>query len=305
MPWYFGMICKLTRTLGLLTALTVAAGCSNSAPPQKTGEDPRIRVLTTISTFNSLVDGVGGHRVLVDSLVPVGASAEDYQPTPADIEKLSKADVLVENGLGLEAWLERTVDNAKNSRLRIVVASAGLPHKGNNPHLWMDPELARGYIRNIRDALSLQEPRSKPVFAANAAASDGRLKRLQREIEGQVETIPPASRSMIIFHNAFQYYNDRFGIRTIGVIELSPGQEPNPQYINNLVKLARENHVRAVFSEPEYSPKLARALAESAGIKVVDNLYDDSIGTDPLVRGYESMLRYDTRVIVTALGGRP
>jgi ABC-type Zn uptake system ZnuABC Zn-binding protein ZnuA len=63
--------------------------------------------------------------------------------------------------------------------------------------------------------------------------------------------------------------------------------------------------VRAVFSEPEYSPKLARALADSAGIKTVDNLYDDSIGTDPLVRGYESMLRFDTRVIVKALGGRP
>jgi ABC-type Zn uptake system ZnuABC Zn-binding protein ZnuA len=299
------MICKLTRTLGLLVALAFMAGCADAPPPQKTGEDPQIAVLTTISTFNSIVEGVGGKRVRVDSLVPVGASAEDYQPTPADIEKLSKADVLVENGLGLEAWLARTVDNAKNQRLRVVIASAGLPQKGNNPHLWMDPELARGYVRNIRDALIAQEPRSKKVFTANAAATDGRLKRLEREIAAQIDTIPPQSRAMIIFHNAFQYYNDRFGIRTIGAIELSPGQEPNPQYINNLVRLARENHVRAVFSEPEYSPKLARALADSAGIKTVDNLYDDSIGTDPLVRGYESMLRFDTRVIVKALGGRP
>jgi ABC-type Zn uptake system ZnuABC Zn-binding protein ZnuA len=299
------MICKLMRTLGLLAGLALGAGCSGTGTPQKTGEDPQILVLTTISTFNSMVAGVGGRRVRVDSLVPVGASAEDYQPTPTDIEKLSKANVLVENGLGLEAWLGRTIENAKNEMLRVVVASKGLPHKGNNPHLWMDPVLARGYIRAIRDALSLQEPRSAKVFAANAAAFDDRLKRLQREIAAQVATIPPRSRVMIIFHNAFQYYNDRFGIRTLGVIELSPGQEPNPQYVGNLVRLARENHVRAVFSEPEYSPKLARALAESAGIKTVDNLYDDSIGTDPQVRGYESMLRYDTRVIVGALGGRP
>ena len=109
---------------------------------------------------------------------------------------------------------------------------------------------------------------------------------------------------MIVFHNAWQYYDDRFGLRTIGVLELSPGQEPNPQYIARLVTLARSQHVRAVFAEPEYSPKLVHALADSAGIATVENLYDDSGGSDPRVSDYSSMLRYDTRTIVAALGGR-
>jgi zinc transport system substrate-binding protein len=109
---------------------------------------------------------------------------------------------------------------------------------------------------------------------------------------------------MIVFHNAWQYYDDRFGLRTLGVIEPSPGQEPNPAYVASLVGLARRHHVRAVFAEPEYSPKLVQTLAQSAGIATVEDLYDDSIGTDPRVYDYDSMLRYDTSVIAKALGGR-
>ena len=299
------MICKLMRMVALAALAATTVSCSAAQTKAPTGEGAQIRVLTTISTFNSLVESVGGPRVLVESLVPVGASPEDYEPTPTDIEKISHADVLIENGLGLEAWLARTIDNAKNDNLRIVVASKGLPHKGNNPHLWMDPVLAQSYVAAIRDGLIAQEPRNKSLFERNAKATDGRLARLQKEIAGRIATIPPQSRTMIIFHNAFEYYNARFGLRTIGVIETSPGQEPNPQQLHDLVQLARANHVRAVFAEPEYSPKLVQALAESAGIKTIQDLYDDSIGTNPLVRGYESMLRYDTRVIVQALGGTP
>ena len=103
---------------------------------------------------------------------------------------------------------------------------------------------------------------------------------------------------MIVFHNAWQYYNDRFGITTLGFVERNPGQEPNPQQIAQLVDWRKQHGVRAVFSEPEYSPKLLNSIAQGAGIGVVENLYDDSIGTDPRVRDYISMLEYDTNIIV-------
>jgi zinc/manganese transport system substrate-binding protein len=295
------MICKFARmpAAGLL-ALSLLTACG--APSHPAGGGP-IRVVTTISTFNSFVTRVGGKLVSVSSLVPVGASPEDYQPTPADIGRLRDAQILVENGVGLEVWLARTVENAKNPAPRIVVASDGLPKKGNNPHLWMDPELARGYVTAIRDALVAQDPPNRKTYEDNAAAYILSLQTLERQIRARLATIPPESRAMLVFHNAWQYYNDRFGLRTVGVIELAPGQEPNPQYLAELVRTARANHVRAVFAEPEYSPKLVQALAESAGIKTVENLYDDSIGTNQRVHDYESMLRWDTEVIVKALGG--
>ncbi|MBD5655601.1 MAG: zinc ABC transporter substrate-binding protein [Candidatus Eremiobacteraeota bacterium] len=263
----------------------------------------KLHVLVSITTFESFARAVGGDRVSVTSLVPVGASPEDYQPTPADIAKVHDADVLIENGLGLESWLARTLDNASNANLTTVIATAGLPAKNGNPHLWMDPDLARDYVRKIRDALIARDPAGREIYTKNAATYDASLIELERQIAARIRTIPTGSRSMIVFHNAWQYYDDRFGLRTVGVVELSPGQEPNPQYIAKLIGLAKADHVRAVFAEPEYSPKLIQTLAESAGIQTVQDLYDDSIGTDPRVTDYASMLRFDTDTIVKALGG--
>jgi ABC-type Zn uptake system ZnuABC Zn-binding protein ZnuA len=165
----------------------------------------------------------------------------------------------------------------------------------------MDPVQARAYVGKIRDALTALDPAHKAEYERNARAYNAKLAQLQSWIAKQIATIPPSHRAMIIFHNAFDYYNRRFGIQTIGVIELSPGQDPNPAYVGHLVDLAKTHGVRAVFSEPEYSPKLADTLARSAGIRIVSKLYDDSIGNDPRVNNYISMLRYDTGVIVHAL----
>jgi manganese/iron transport system substrate-binding protein len=260
-----------------------------------------IKVVTTFSTLNSFVEGVGGDRVQVQNLVPVGASPENYQPSPQDIATLSGAQLVVENGAGIEAWLQHTIASAGNTNAQLLVLSDGLPKIDHNPHLWMDPVLARAYVGKIRDALVRLDPAHKSEFERNARAYDAQLASLQKWIALQVATIPPQQRAMIVFHNAWDYYNRRFGIVTVGVIELSPGQDPNPAYIGQLVDLARTHHVRAVFSEPEYSPKLAQTLAKSAGIHIVSNLYDDSIGNDARVHDYTSMLRYDTGVIVQAL----
>jgi ABC-type Zn uptake system ZnuABC Zn-binding protein ZnuA len=264
-----------------------------------------LHVVATISTLASFVSTVGGDAVVVDTLVPIGSGPEDYQPTPTDIIRLHDADVLVKNGANLETWLDRTIENASNARLRVVVLSDGLPKKGANPHLWMDPEFARAYVRKIRDALCVADPARCRSFERNAAAYDHTLLVLEHDIRERIATIPPRQRAMIVFHNAWQYYNDRFGIRTLGILELSPGQEPNPSRASALIALAQREHVRAIFSEPEYSPKLMRALAESAGISVVENLYDDSLSQDARAKDYVAMMRYDTNVIVRSLGGRP
>lgn len=282
----------------MLLSASLLTACSNGTSSTPTG---KIQVVTTFSTLNSFVEGVGGDLVQVQNLVPVGASPENYQPAPQDIATLSRAQLVVENGLGIDTWLKHIIENAGGSNKRVVVLSDGLPHIDTNPHLWMDPALAHAYVGKIEGELSALDPQHKADYARNARAYDAQLDALRQWIGSQIATIPPRHRAMIIFHNAFDYYNRRFGIRTIGVIELSPGQDPNPAYIGNLVDLAKAHGVRAVFSEPEYSSKLAGTLAKSAGISVVTNLYDDSIGEDPRVNNYINMLRYDTGVIVNAL----
>jgi manganese/iron transport system substrate-binding protein len=289
----------MRRILSAALLLVIAACSAPSSSAQSS--DGKIPVVTTISTFNSIVQAVGGDRVAVTNLVPVGASPEDYEPTPQDAVTLSQAKILVENGAGLEDWLAPTLKNAGSSSLRVVVGSDGLQIVNKNPHLWMDPQNAKHYVANIRDALAAVDPAHAHEYAANALAYQKKLDALTREIAAQIATIPPQQRAMIVFHNAWQYYNDRFGIETLGFIEANPGQDPNPEQVAHLIDLAKSRHVHAIFSEPEYSKKLAQQIAASAGITIVDDLYDDSIGADPRVSDYISMLRYDTGIIVKAL----
>jgi manganese/iron transport system substrate-binding protein len=281
--------------VALLAAL---AACSRSSSGVAAG---KVAVATTISTLNSFVQGAGGEYVSVKNIVPIGASPETFAPAPQDVATVADANLLVENGAGLETWLDRLLHDAGTRDLHVVVATAGLPVKNSNPHLWMDPVLAKRYVAAIRDGLVAVDPKHADAYRRNAASYNARLDQLVVEIRRKIATIPPSHRYMIVFHNAWQYYNDRFGITTLGFVERNPGQEPNPAQIAELIDSAKRHGVRAVFSEPEYSPKLLSTIAQGAGIKVIENLYDDSVGTDPRVANYIDMMTYDTNVIVNAL----
>jgi ABC-type Zn uptake system ZnuABC Zn-binding protein ZnuA len=260
-----------------------------------------LRILATTTTLASLARGVAGPTADVRSLVPIGTSPEDYQPLPGDIAALRDADVLVENGAGLEGWLDSTIHNAGNPKLVIVVCSDGLPKIAGNPHLWMDPENARFYVRKILTALEVADEANSHVYAVNAINYDGRLAALTTRTRARLATIPPARRVLITFHNAFEYYAHRFGLRIVGEVEPQAGAEPNPAHVAGLVGLARSNRVPAIFAEHEYSDKIALTVAAAAGKLKVAYLYDDSLGADPSVSTYEGMIDTDTLTIVQAL----
>jgi len=286
------------RSAVLAAVLVAMAGCSHGAAERPDGP---LRVVATTSTLASIAQGVAGNSLQVRSLVPVGVSPEDFQPSPDTIAALHDADVLVENGAGLEGWLQTTIRNAGNSRLRVVVCTDGLPVTAANPHLWMDPQLARAYARRIRDAIVAADPGHLAAYRASARSYDYQLAALIERTRYKIATIPRAQRTMIVFHNAFDYYARRFGLRVAGAIEPIAGAEPNPAHVADLVRLARAEHVRAVFAEHEYSDKLARTLAASAGGLRVAFLYDDSLGTEAGVDTYVGMIDADTETIVDAL----
>ena len=295
---------KKLAAAAIAAALIAAGGCARTGSQvhaQFENASVKVNVVTTISTLNSFVQGVGGDLVSVHNIVPIGASPETFQPAPQDVAALSDAQVLVENGAGLETWLDRMLSQSGNSALKVVVCTDGLPVKRLNPHVWMDPQLAKLYVLRIRDALVAADPGDADTYKKNADAYNAGLDRLTKTIQARINTIPPSKRYMIVFHNAWQYYNDRFGITTLGFVERNPGQEPNPQQIAQLIDLAKSHGVKAVFSEPEYSPKILYTIAQGAGFHVVENLYDDSVGTDPRVSNYTRMLLYDTAVIVNSL----
>jgi ABC-type Zn uptake system ZnuABC Zn-binding protein ZnuA len=285
------------RRAALALVVLVLVGCAQ-ATERSAGP---LRVVATTSTLASLAQGAAGSSVVVRSLVPVGVSPEDFQPSPDAIAALRDADVLVENGVGLEGWLESTIRNSGNPNLRIVVCGDGLPVVAGNPHLWMDPVFARAYVAKIGAALIAADGPHAGTYRKATAAYESQLDALRTRTQQKIATIPAAQRTMIVFHNAFDYYARRFGLRVVGAIEPVPGADPNPAHLAELVRLARSQGVRAVFAEHEYSDKLALTLAVSAGGLKVAFLYDDSLGTDAAVNTYIGMIDTDTDTIVRSL----
>jgi ABC-type Zn uptake system ZnuABC Zn-binding protein ZnuA len=291
--------------LAAVLSIFAAAGCGSSAKDTSAyssgGAEPRLNVVVTFSTLGAIVKDVGGDRIDVTSLVPVGAAPETYEPTPADLIALSHADVVFENGSGLEAWMDKLLRSAGGDKTPIALSGSTDPAHARNPHLWLDPLIASEYATTVAIVLERADPSHAAAYRAQLNATLVRYHALDRWIARNVATIPEGQRAMICFHDAWYYFDKRYGIRDVGAIEPTPGQEPSAGAFAQLIAAAKANHVHAVFAEPQFSPKLARQLAEGAGITTVTDLYDDTLGETPALSTYEGLMRYDVERIVEAL----
>jgi len=287
------------------------AGCSgHAAHPSSVNAQPKPQVVVSMSTLAALVQAVGDSRISIRTLVPIGVSPETYDPRPSDLVAVSGAQLIVMNGAGLETWLDKLLGDA-NSGATVLVLSNGMPVAGRdphqpagesgNPHLWLDPVYAQAYVQKIAAALSQIDPANAPAYAANARAEVRRLRLLDASIREQIATVPRERRSAIVFHDAWYYFDRRYGIRDVGAIEPTPGREPSAQWFARLVALARAQRVRAIFGEPQFSPSLVRQLADETGVKTVTQLYDDTLGTTPQLETYEGIMRYDVAQMLAAM----
>jgi zinc/manganese transport system substrate-binding protein/manganese/iron transport system substrate-binding protein len=297
----------------LLVAGLAALGLVPRALVLRAQAGPGLRVVASTSVLADLVRQVGGSRLgAVQSVVPPGVDVEDYEPRPEDLQAVSQSSLLVMNGLALDRWVPRLVQ-AAHPGLPTLVLADGLPVLGvgasqdediaqnGNPHFWLDPRYARLYVQRIHDQLVSLDPDGAAAYDANTAAYLGQLDELDEWIQQQVARIPPDNRKLVTFHEAYPYFAARYGFQLIGVITPSPGQEPSAGELAQLIETVKAAHVKAVFSEAQFSPRLTQTLAQEAGVQqVVSDLYNDSLG-DPPVDSYIGMMHYDVQRIVQAL----
>jgi zinc/manganese transport system substrate-binding protein/manganese/iron transport system substrate-binding protein len=298
-----------TGAVAALLALALLGSPVVAQPAPHQG--PTVVASTTV--FADLVQQVGGDRLAaVQSLVPAGVDVEDYDPKPGDLQAVAQASLLVMNGLALDRWVTKLVQSA-NPDVNTLVLSAGLPVLGvgasedddinanGNPHFWLDPQYAKVYVQRIHDQLVAIDPAGAAVYDANTASYLDQLDALDQWIQEQVATIPAENRKLVTFHEAYPYFAARYGFELVGVITPSPGQEPSAGELAELIETVKAAHVKAVFSEAQFSPKLTETLAQEAGIRqVVADLYNDSLG-DPPADSYIGMMRYNVERIVQAL----
>jgi len=290
------------RVLALAALASAASACSS------TPVDPnKVQVLATTTVIADIVSNVGGPYVQVTSLVPKGGDVHTFSPRPSDVVAAAHAKLVVMNGLGLDDWLQKTIDNASAANKTIKLAEdlpgvtllPGETADTQNPHLFMDPRYVELYVDRIETALENVDAVHADAYKALAATYLTSLERLDAWVRAQVDTIPVASRKIVTFHDAFPYYAREYGITIVGVAVEAPGQDPNAGYIARLIDNVKAAGVKAIFSEAQFPPKLVDQLAAEAHCKVVANLYDDTLGAD--VSSYEDVIRWDTTQLVEAL----
>ncbi len=300
------------RRAGLLAAWLVVllvAGCSGSGGDREAAGG-RLRVVATTTQVADLAANVGGDRVRVTSLLKPGIDAHDYEPSPADINALAHADLVLQNGVGLEEWLGDTIESSGYDG-PVVDASQGVALRqvdgAPDPHIWQDPDNARRMAASIERGLATAEPTAAAGFEANLAAYTRQLEALDAEVARQIASL--ANKKVVTNHDAFGYYLDRYGLELVGSVipSFDTSAELSGRDIRDLVAKVRATRVKAIFSEASLSPRAAETIGREAGVRVVageDALYGDALGP-PGSDGdtYLKMIRHNTATIVGNLSG--
>jgi ABC-type Zn uptake system ZnuABC Zn-binding protein ZnuA len=289
-----------------VVAIVALAACGPAASPAPSA---KLNVVTTTTVFADMVANVGGDYVSVTSLAGKNADVHTFEPKPADVQTVSRARLLVMNGLGLDDWLEKTITNAAADGTPLVKLGVGLPGVDllpgldpgtQNPHRWMEVKNAELYVDRIAAALKAADPAHVARFDAQAAAYRVRLEALDQQVRTDIATIPEANRKLVMFHDAFPYFAREYGITIVGVAVEAPGQDPSAGETAALIQAIKAAGVKAIFSESQFPTRLVDQLAAETGAAVVADLYDDALG-DPPVTSYVALIEWDVDQLVAAL----
>jgi ABC-type Zn uptake system ZnuABC Zn-binding protein ZnuA len=303
--------------MGLLVAMTACGGSGSTGGAGGSGGSggATLRVVATTTQVADFARNVGGDKVEVTQILKPNVDPHDYEPSPADIQAIAQADVVVESGVGLEKWLDQTIRSA-GFHGTLVDSSKGVNvRRGNgtdeeaagDPHIWHDPKNAEIMSRNIASAFAAKDAAGKPAFEKNLAAYTARLDQLDGWIAQQIDTVPAAQRKLVTNHDAFGYYVDRYHLTFVGSIipSFDTSAELSGKRLNDLVAKIKATDVKAIFSESSLPPKTAEAIGEQADVRVEageSSLYGDTLGpAGSAGAAYLDMERHNTTTIVSAL----
>ena len=297
----------------------VSLGCSRKEPGRAPDAAQKLKVVTTVAPITSIVENVAGDKADIAGIIPEGINSHTFEPAPSDSKLLSKADIIIFNGLDLET---PTVKLAQaNLKQGAAIYSLGdktikedqyiydfsFPKEQGhpNPHLWLNPEYAMRYAALARDELIGLDPKNKNSYETNSAQFIKKLEALDQAIKDSIQTIPAGQRRLLTYHDSWPYFARRYGFQVIGAVQPSDFADPSPKEVIRLIEQIRKEKVPAVFgSEVFPSPVLAQ-IAREAKSRYIDKLRDDELpGTpgDPQ-HSYIGMMVENMTIMFEALGG--
>jgi zinc/manganese transport system substrate-binding protein len=276
--------------------------------------NPEKSIVVTYSVLGSIVKELVGGEATVTVSTPNGLDPHEWEPSAKDIEAINKADLVIQNGLGLEGGMEKTLEVAKNGGVKVFTASdyiavrrvgcgEGIPSGdpdqaigAEDPHLWTDPvaikEIVSALANRLKSDLGID-------VDARALDLEARLDDLNKEISDIVAGLPQDNRKLVTGHESMGYFAQRYGFELVGAIipGLSTEAEVSAADLATLKNEIEENQVKAIFAELGTSSAVAKAISNETGVKVIE-LTTHSLPDDGSYFTFERNL---AQVIVDAL----
>ena len=309
------------RTALALPALIVARPAA--------AQTDRLPVVASFSILGDMAAKVGGDRIALTVIAGPDTDAHSFQPRPSDAAALREARLVIRNGLGFDAWMDRlirasgrtgaVVTTAEGITPRMMAAHAHAhdhggaarrqgqaagPRQVPDPHAWQDLRHGQAYVRAIAAALIAADPAREADYRRNADAYLARLDALDAWVRAQVATVPEARRRVVTSHDAFGYFADAYGLAFLAPQGISTASEPSAAQVGRLIRQIREERISAVFMENMANPATLRRVAAEAGVPVGGRLYADALsapgGPAP---DYEAMFRHNVGLLVPAMRG--
>lgn len=288
-----------------LAALAAAAGLASPARQARAAVQRPLRVVASFSVLADMVREVGGPLVEVHALVGPDADAHVFSPTPAHVQRLLQAELVVVNGLGFEGWLDRLV-KAAGYRGPLLVASSGIqPRQGGrhaDPHAWQSLVHAGRYVENIRAALVQAMPHAAAQLDARAADYQRRIAALDQSIRQRMQQVPEQDRVVMTTHNAFAYFGEAYGVEFRAAQGWNTGSEASAAQVARLIEQLRRQRVRALFVENISDPRLLERMAAESNARVGGRLYSDALsGPGTPGESYLGMMRHNAEALLAVL----
>jgi len=281
----------------------------SSRPPPETGST--LKVLATFYPLHDFAQNVGGEKVTVSILVPETVGVHDFEPTPSSISEVASADVLVYNGAGIEPWIQEIVSASGNTKLIQVEASQGIQllpvsseFQRNNetvdPHVWLDPLLAKRQVNNILQGLIQADPADSQYFTQNAQAYEAKLDILNDEAINATTNV--ATSYFVTFHEAFGYFANQYNITQIPI--LGPfEEEPTPSDIQNVINAINQYHLLYVGYESLENPAISQSISSQTKATLIQMNPIEGLTAQEKAAGenYISLMQKDIENIGLAL----
>jgi len=247
-----------------------------------TGETSKIKIAASFFPLYEFTKNVGGDKAEVYSFLPIGNEPHSWEPSIQQIEELKGTKLFIYNGAGMEAYISKFMSSGEFSNMTFVKATEGitllkadsaeddkeiLAQGGMDPHVWNDPILAEQEVTNIKNAMEKADPKNTQYYENNANTYIAKLAALDNSIKSGLSDCKKDT--FVSFHNAFNYFSNRYGVHDVWITGIAPEADVPPQDIQKVIQIAKDKDVKIIFSEDLVDPRLANTLADEVGAKVL------------------------------------